>query len=95
MKRWHDDFKKTNETWKIHHDDHVETNKWRNVGRIGKSPYEIDCECDLQKGRFRKASSPFCNRKHCFCRSDKLGKRKLTFKEIKNKLKFKEQLQEI
>jgi len=52
VKRWHEDYPRTRREWKKHHLSHVESNLYR--GEVGRDPYEIDCVCDVQKGRFRK-----------------------------------------
>ena len=95
MKRWHDDFKAVNKTWHTHHESHVESNKDSVIGRVGVSAYEVDCVCDVQKGRFRKIN-PFCNKRRChICKSHKSPKRELTLEEIKSNFDFQEQLSDL
>ena len=105
MRRWHQEYAVSHRQWKIHHKDHVETNKRGTVSydaatmqmtsRVGKDPYEVDCVCDEQIGRFRKTDAWDCGNPKCgICHSDKFPKRQLTMKEEKSNLSFKEQLKD-
>ena len=61
--------------------------------RIGLSPYEVDCKCDEQKGRFRKIDASGCGNARCYiCHNDKYNKRSKTKNELKFDLKYKEEL---
>ena len=95
MKRWHEDFPRTYREWKKHYIVHVKSN----IGYCpipGKDPYEVDCVCDKQIGRFRKTDAHDCGHSHCFmCHSDKFPVREKTRKELRSELKFKEQLEEL
>lgn len=94
MKRWHEEYNVFHRQWKIHHKSHVESNKGSNRN-IGKDPYEVDCVCDEQVGRFRKKDAWDCGNTKCgICHQDKFPKRQLTNKEIKSNISFKEQLKE-
>ena len=53
MKRWHQDLTIARREWRKHRRMHVESNKTR-VREVGQDPYEVDCPCDDQIGRFRK-----------------------------------------
>ena len=94
MKRWHEDLPKTLRQWKMHRRDHVESNKtW--VREPGRDPYEVDCPCDDQVGRFRKRDAHDCGNPGCLvCHSDKFPKREMTEQEKKSELSYKEQLRE-
>lgn len=95
MKRWHEDFRISFREWKEHHHSHVESNKNRSANRIGKSPYEVDCICDKQIGRFRKKDAWDCGNTRCYiCHSDKLMEDKRR-EEVKADLKFKEGLKDL
>lgn len=95
MKRWHEDFRISFREWKEHHRSHVESNKNNGANRIGKSPYEVDCVCDKQIGRFRKKDAWDCGNTRCYiCHSDKLMKYKRRAEE-KSALKFKEGLKDL
>lgn len=92
MKRWHEDYAIAKRQWRKHHKMHVESNKgW--VREVGKDPYEIDCVCDKQIGRFRKKDAYDCGNTQCkICHSDKFPKRTLSRQEKKSNLSLKEQL---
>jgi hypothetical protein len=95
MKRWTQDYFVTLRQWKLHHEMHVAEKK-NYVREPGKAPYEIDCQCDEQKGRFRKRDAHDCGRPRCMlCHCDKVPKRKPTLFEKKVALSFREQLTEI
>jgi hypothetical protein len=95
VKRWHQDYKITLREWKKHRKSHVDSNKnWRN--RIGVSAYVVDCECDEQKGRFRKKDAFDCGNTRCgICHNDKFPKRSKHEHELKADLDYKEQLKEL
>lgn len=100
MKRWHQDLKISLREWRKHRRIHVEGNKqsqyYYGGDRIGQDPFEVDCECDEQVGRFRKKDAYDCGHTRCYiCHGDKLPKRDLTTQEIVSKLKFEEQLREL
>jgi hypothetical protein len=92
MKRWHEEYYVFHRQWKKHRKMHVESNK-----KVpGRDPYEVDCPCDDQVGRFRKKDAHDCGRACCgICHSDKFPKRQLTDKEIVSNISFKEQLKEM
>jgi len=91
MKRWHDDYVVARREWKKHRRMHVEDNKDRNA--VGKDPYEVDCTCDEQIGRFRKKDAYDCGKSRCFvCHSDKLPKRSKTDQELRSEISFREQV---
>lgn len=91
MKRWHEDYSRTYREWNKHFISHVKRNIESN--RVpGKDPYQVDCVCDQQKGRFRKTDAWDCGNTKCFiCHSEKYPKRKDTRQELFSKLKFNEQ----
>lgn len=95
MKRWHEDYPRTFREWKKHYLQHVESNlTWCRVP--GKSPYEVDCVCDQQKGRFRKKDAWDCGHTRCYiCHSDKYPVRDKTRQELLSELKFKEGLRDV
>jgi hypothetical protein len=96
MKRWHEDYRITHREWKKHRRSHVESNIGNNNRRIGVSADVVDCECDEQKGRFRKKDAFDCGNPHCgICHSDKYPKRSKHEHELKSELDFKEQLKEL
>lgn len=96
MKRWHQDYPIALREWRKHRRSHVESNKNNGGLRIGKDPYEVDCDCDEQVGRFRKKDAWDCGNTRCgICHSDKFPKRDLTPQELISDLSFKEQLREI
>jgi len=92
MKRWHEEYNIFYRQWKIHRKSHVDFNKDRSGYRVGKDPYEVDCECDEQVGRFRKKDAWDCGNPQCgICHQDKFPKRQLTNKEIRSNISLKEQ----
>src|SRR4051812_20012979 len=95
MKRWHEDYPRTLREWKKHYLDHVESNV--NSGReIGKDPYEVDCPCDVQKGRFRKKHAFDCGTTRCYwCHGDKFPIRIAKQQELVADLKLREGLAEL
>ena len=96
MKRWHEDYKITLREWKKHRRSHVESNTGNNSRRIGVSAYVVDCECDEQKGRFRKKDAFDCGNPHCgICHGNKYPKREKHEHEILSELSFKEQMKEL
>lgn len=95
MKRWHEDFKISLREWKKHRRFHIESNKNNSNNRIGKSPYEIDCICDNQIGRYRKKDAYDCGNPKCYvCHGEKLLNKK-TIKDTISDLKFKEQKEDV
>ncbi len=99
MKRWHQEINIIRRQWKLHRQMHVESNK-NSIGvqgrRIGKSPYEVDCACDDQIGRFRKKDAYDCGNSGCqVCHGDKFPKRDLTEQEKNSEISFREQLKEL
>lgn len=96
MKRWHEDFPRTYREWRKHYISHVESNIDWNANRIGKSPYEIDCSCDKQIGRFRKKDAWDCGNTRChLCHGDKFPVRYKTRQELRADLDFQEGLEEV
>jgi hypothetical protein len=95
MKRWHEDFPRTLREWKKHYRSHVEDNlNWNGVRQVGRYPYEVDCLCDGQKGRFRKRRAFGCGNTRChICHGNKYPKRKKTRQELHAGLKFREGLE--
>ncbi len=90
MKRWHDDYPSTYREWRKHYLSHVESNVDHNPVP-GQDPYEIDCDCDQQKGRFRKRNAGDCGNTRCYlCHSLKFPKRQMTWQETCSQLKLKE-----
>lgn len=95
MKRWHEDYKIILREWKKHRRSHVESNKRNSNNRIGISAYKVDCECDEQKGRFRKKDAFDCGIPHCkICHYNKYPKREKHEHEMKSDFDFKEQLKD-
>lgn len=96
MKRWHQDYKITHREWLKHRRSHVESNKEYSRNRIGLDPQVVDCECDEQKGRFRKKDAFDCGNVQCrLCHGDKFPKREKHEHELKSDFDFKEQLREM
>lgn len=94
MKRWHEEISITRRNWKKHRSFHVEANIRRSV--VGVDPFEVDCACDDQIGRFRKKDAFDCGNTQCYiCHSDKYPKREKTYQEHVSDMKFKEGLEEI
>lgn len=95
MKRWHEDYPRTYREWRKHYLVHVNSNI--DYNRIpGRDPYQIDCVCDGQKGRFRKMDAWDCGNTQCFmCHGDKFPVREKTKQELKADLKFKEGLKDV
>lgn len=95
MKRWHDDYYVTIRQWKKHYRWHVRENKDRQTV-IGQDPYDVDCDCDKQIGRFRKKDAFDCGNTRCYiCHGDKLPKRSLTKQELLADMALKEQIAEL
>lgn len=94
MRRWHEDFKIAFREWKKHYNSHVKENI-RYSKKIGKSPFEIDCICDKQIGRFRKKDAWDCGKSACYiCHNDKLSGDRSRQEEL-SELDFHEQLKEL
>ena len=92
MRRWHEDYPRTLREWKKHYLDHVEGNVDWGRGN-GRDPYEIDCVCDVQKGRFRKRHPFDCGNARChICHGDKYPRRKKTRHEMLAGMNFREWL---
>jgi len=72
MKRWHEELTISRREWRKHRRSHVESNKNSPYGlgfgfdRIGQDPYEVDCPCDDQVGRFRKKDAWDCGNSRCY-----------------------------
>lgn len=95
MKRWHSEITISTRNWRNHRRMHVEGNK-RDSRRIGLDPYDVDCSCDNQIGRFRKKDAYDCGNTRCYvCHSDKLPKRSKHDQELMSELNFKEQMSEL
>jgi hypothetical protein len=92
MRRWHEDYPRTVREWKKHYLDHVESNV--SSGReVGRDPYEIDCVCDAQRGRFRKRRAFGCGNTRCqLCHGDRYPRRAKARQELLSELKFREAL---
>ena len=107
MKRWHQELTITLRNWRNHRRIHVDSNKRSQYGavrkgnqliatdRIGRDPYEVDCDCDEQIGRFRKIDAYDCGNTRCYmCHGDKHPKREKHEQELLSELSFREQLKE-
>jgi len=95
MRRWVNDYFVTLRQWKLHRAMHVAIRN-NYVSERGEVPYDIDCQRDEQKGRFRKRDAHDCGRPRCMlCHCDKVPKRKPTLLEKKTAISFREQLTEI
>lgn len=93
MYRWHKEYSRTYREWRKHYLWHVELNV--DLGR-GENPYQIDCDCDEQKGRFRKKKAFDCGIPQCkICHSDKFPKREKTYQERCADLKLEEGIEDI
>jgi hypothetical protein len=97
MKRWHEEVHITYRNWRNHRRFHVESNiDHGSQNEPGKDPFEVDCECDNQRGRFRKKDAYDCgNTRCCLCHSDKFPKRDKTYQEKRAELKHKEGIIEL
>jgi hypothetical protein len=95
MKRWHEDYSRTYREWRKHYLYHVKCNI--SYSRVpGSDPYQIDCACDQQKGRFRKRHDGDCGKTQCqLCHSDKYSKRQTTHQERCSELELKEGIAEL
>jgi hypothetical protein len=95
MKRWHAEFPKIYREWKKHYLIHVESNIDSN--RVpGRDPYQIECVCDQQKGRFRKSNALGCRRARCqLCHSYKYPKRLPARDELRANLEWKEAVEKL
>jgi len=94
MKRWHEDYPRTYREWSKHYLSHVASNI--SFNRLpGRDPREVDCDCDQQKGRFRKKHAFDCGKTQCYsCHSYKFPKREATREERRSELKLKEEIEE-
>lgn len=91
MKRWHQEKSITCRNWKKHKKIHIQSNLDKQK-YPGQDPYQVDCVCDDQKGRFRKKDAYDCGKSKCqICHSYKFPKRLPTNKEIKSNWSFKEE----
>ena len=96
MKRWHEEVHITQRNWLNHRRMHVQSNIDNNSRNIGGDPFEVDCECDEQMGRFRKMDAYDCGHTQCYgCHSDKFPKRYRTYQELVSELAMKEQLEDL
>lgn len=100
MKRWHEDYHITYREWRKHYLSHVESNV-NSVGgpsgkRVGRDPYEIDCPCDKQVGRFRKKDAWDCGNTRCYiCHYNKYYSKEKQRDVKEANLKFKEGLEDL
>ncbi len=95
MKRWHEEFPRTYREWRKHYLSHVESNISSNRAP-GRDPYQVDCDCDHQKGLFRKKHALGCGKSQCsLCHSDKYPRRETTRHERHSELKLKEGIEEL
>jgi hypothetical protein len=94
VRRWHEDYPRTYREWKTHYLDHVESNV--NFGReVGRDPWQIDCVCDMQKGRFRKRHAFDCGHTRCqLCHGIKYPRPEKTRRELLVERKLHEWLEE-
>lgn len=95
MKRWHEDYPRALREWKRHYREHVESNVF--FGReVGEDPYEIECVCDAQQGRFRKRRAFGCGNTRCqLCHGDKYPRREKTRQELLAEMKLREGLESV
>ena len=90
MKRWHQEFPRAYREWKKHYLSHLENNISFNSAP-GRDPYQIDCDCDRQKGRFRKRRDLDCGKSRCqLCHSYKFPRRQATLDERRAELGLEE-----
>lgn len=95
MRRWHEEYPRTYREWRKHYRSHVESNK-TSQRVAGKDPYDVDCICDRQKGRFRKRDAWDCGHARCYlCHSDKVPRRQATYQERCAALRLKEGIIEL
>lgn len=95
MKRWHEEYARTYREWKKHYLGHVEHNI-NFTQAPGSGPYEIDCACDQQKGRFRKKRPLGCSKARCqLCKAHKFPKREPTRHERLSEYMLNEEIQEL
>ena len=102
MKRWRDEAHIAKRNWFAHRRMHVELNigAAQGFGPAQKSPgfdpFEVDCRCDDQPGRFRKRKPFGCGNPRCgLCHGYKFPTRIITRREQLAKLAFREQVREL
>ncbi len=96
MKRWHEDYRITLREWRKHRRTHVESNKAGSGQRVGLDPQVVDCECDEQKGRFRKTDAFDCGNTRCrICHYDKFYSKDNGVKKLRADFEFREQMKEL
>lgn len=84
MRRWHEDYRITRAHWREH---------LKVVHDYPRRP--LDCECELQVGRFRKIGGHGCGKARCqLCHREKIHGIP-TRKELRGRLDFREQLREL
>ena len=94
MKRWHEELTITLRNWRNHRRIHVEMNLAGT--QVGEDPFQVDCTCDDQPGRFRKTDGYDCGHSQCYvCNHGKFPKRIPTAQEVLSALSLKEQLREL
>jgi hypothetical protein len=99
MKRWHQDYRISYREWQIHRRQHVAVNVEASQGTgprqkpPGFDPFQVDCRCDDQVGRFRKTDAGDCGNARCLiCHSGKFPKREPTRQELAADLTLKEEV---
>jgi hypothetical protein len=95
MRRWHEDYPKTHREWREHYLSHVRQNI--SYSRApGRDPFEIDCICDEQPGRFRKRRAWGCGKTRCLlCHSEKYPKRQTSRDERRSEIKLREGIEDL
>lgn len=98
MRRWHQERKIAYRNWRNHRRIHINSNL-TDSRRIGRDPYEVDCERDNQIGRFRKKDAYDCGQTLCMCcHYNKWilnGGHEITRQEMVSAMKFKEGIVEL
>jgi hypothetical protein len=100
MRRWHAEKKIAYRNWRNHRRLHIKSNLDNQYpDRIGCDPYEVDCECDNQIGRYRKKDAYDCGKPLCICcHYNKWllnGGHEITRQEIKAHIKLREGIKEL